>query len=182
MAYLTQKELHNLQFKEIGENVLISDKASLYNCKNISIGSNVRIDDFCILSAGAHGIIIMDNVHIACYVSIIGQEKISIGNYCGISARTSIYSSSDDYSGEFLFGPTVNENLKNVTNKPVTISDFSIVGANSVIMPGVELGIGSATGAYTFINKSLDPWSVYVGVPAKKIKNRYKNFLNLNSY
>jgi galactoside O-acetyltransferase len=118
-------------------------------------------------------------VHIACYTSLIGQENIFVGNYCGISARTSVYSSSDDYSGEYLFGPTVEEEFKKITHSPVKILDYTIIGAGSMIMPGVEVGIGVATGSYTFVNKSLESWSVYVGIPAKKIKNRKKDLLSL---
>lgn len=179
MSYLTEKQLKNMRFNSLGKNVLISDKASIYNSKNISIGSNVRIDDFCILSAGDGGIVIGNYVHIACYTSLIGQASIFIGNYCGISARTSVYSSSDDYSGEYLFGPTVREELKKITNEPVKILDYTIIGAGSMIMPGVEIGIGVATGSYTFVNKSLEQWSVYIGIPAKKIKDRKQDLLNL---
>ena len=48
MSFLTQTQLHNLGFKSLGQNVLISDKASIYSPELISIGSHVRIDDFCI--------------------------------------------------------------------------------------------------------------------------------------
>jgi galactoside O-acetyltransferase len=179
MSFLTTKQLLNLNFKSLGENVLISDKVSLYNTKNISIGSNVRIDDFSILSAGDGGIIIGNFVHISCFTSLIGNEKIIIGDYCGISSRTSIYSSSDDYSGEFLFGPMISNDLKKVDSSPVIVQDYSIIAANCMIMPGVVIGEGVATGAFTFINKSLDSWSVYIGIPAKKIKDRKKNLLKL---
>jgi galactoside O-acetyltransferase len=158
--------------------VLISDKTSIYSPQNISIGNNVRIDDFVILSPSDE-LVIGNYVHIACYTSLIGQENIFVGNYCGISARTSVYSSSDDYSGEYLFGPTVEEEFKKITHSPVKILDYTIIGAGSMIMPGVEVGIGVATGSYTFVNKSLESWSVYVGIPAKKIKNRKKDLLSL---
>jgi dTDP-4-amino-4,6-dideoxy-D-glucose acyltransferase len=181
MAYLTEDQLKSLNFKSLGKNVMISEKASIYNPKKISIGSNVRIDDFCILSAGEKGIYIGDYVHIACFASLIGQEKISIGNYCGISARTSIYSSSDDYSGEFLFGPTVEDSLKKVKSEPVEILDYSILGANSMVMPGVKINEGVAVGAYSFVNKTLDEWSIYVGAPARKIKNRKRDLLELTT-
>jgi acetyltransferase-like isoleucine patch superfamily enzyme len=179
MAFLTTEQLSQLNFRAIGTNVLISDKASLYNTNNISIGSNVRIDDFTILSAGDAGIEIGDFVHIACFVSLIGNEKIKIGNYCGISARTSIYSSSDDYSGEFLFGPMINNDLKMIDSAPVIVKDYSIIAANCMIMPGVIVQEGVATGAFTFMNKSLDPWSIYVGIPAKKIKSRKRSLITL---
>ena len=53
MAYLDEIQLKEMGFKSVGENVKISDKASFYGCDNISIGNNVRIDDFCVFSAGS---------------------------------------------------------------------------------------------------------------------------------
>lgn len=94
--FLTENQLAALRFKSLGNDVKISDKASIYNAKNISIGNNVRIDDFCILSAGEDGIEIGNNVHIACYCSLIGKGKIILENYSGLSSRVSIYSSNDD--------------------------------------------------------------------------------------
>ncbi|EJN5866086.1 dTDP-4-amino-4,6-dideoxy-D-glucose acetyltransferase VioB, partial [Escherichia coli] len=55
MAYLDEIQLKEMGFKSVGENVKISDKASFYGCDNISIGNNVRIDDFCVFSAGEGG-------------------------------------------------------------------------------------------------------------------------------
>jgi galactoside O-acetyltransferase len=49
---LSTEKLEALGFKSLGENIMISDKVSIYNSDNIQIGSNVRLDDFCILSAG----------------------------------------------------------------------------------------------------------------------------------
>ena len=77
MAFLSKPQLLALGFKSLGENVNISDKSSIYNPHNISIGNNVRIDDFCILSAGSE-IVIEDYVHIACYSSLIGAGKITL--------------------------------------------------------------------------------------------------------
>ena len=50
MAYYTEEQLNQLGFKYIGENVKISDKASIYNHDQIEIGDNSRIDDFCVIS------------------------------------------------------------------------------------------------------------------------------------
>ena len=66
----------------------------------ISIGNNVRIDDFCVLSAGSGGIEIGNYIHIAVYMSLIGAGKITLCDFSGISSRVAIYSSNDDYSGK----------------------------------------------------------------------------------
>ncbi len=44
--FYDSSELSKLGLKSVGKNVLISDKCSIYNPSNISIGDNVRIDDF----------------------------------------------------------------------------------------------------------------------------------------
>ena len=51
----TREELEAIGFAQLGENVKISKKASIYGAANISIGNHVRIDDFCIISAGEGG-------------------------------------------------------------------------------------------------------------------------------
>ncbi len=179
MGFLSKEVLDSMGFKSIGENVLISDKASIYNPKNISLGSNIRIDDFCILSAGEKGIELGDYIHIACYVSLIGNELIKLHDFVGISSKTAVYSSSDDYSGNFLTGPTINNKFKNVDNRPVIFHTHSLIGAGVIILPGVEIGEGTAVGAMSLVSKSLEEWSIYSGVPAKFIKKRSKKMLTL---
>jgi acetyltransferase-like isoleucine patch superfamily enzyme len=50
----------------------------------------------------------------------------------------------------------------------------SFVGANSVILPGVELGEGSVVGANSLVIKSVEPWEIVSGVPVKKLMKRQK--------
>lgn len=177
MAFLNQDELLCLGFNQLGKNVLISDKATIYNAKNISIGSNVRIDDFCILSAGEDGIEIGNFVHIACYVSLIGMGKITLEDYVGISSKVAVYSSSDDYTGRFMTNPTVPNEFKKIDNRSVIFKKYSIIGAGSVILPGVVIGEGSAIGALSLVTKKIPEWGVYLGTPVKFIKERKKEML-----
>ena len=163
----------------MGKNVRISTKASFYGVAKISLGDNVRIDDFCVLSAGEGGISIGSHVHIAVYSSLIGAGKIIINDFCNISSRVAIYSSSDDYSGEYLTNPTINSQFTNVEHAPVTLCKHVIVGAGCVILPGVALADGVAVGALALVNRDLQPWGIYAGQPAKYIKPRSKNLLNL---
>jgi galactoside O-acetyltransferase len=62
---------------------------------------------------------------------------------------------------------------------PVVLSKHVIIGSGSVILPGVHVGIGSSVGALSLVTKSLQEWGIYLGVPAKKIKNRGRNLLEL---
>lgn len=69
---LGRTALETMGFAALGQNVVISDRASVYNSGRISIGSDVRVDDFCVLSAGKAGISGGDHVHIAAFCSLVG--------------------------------------------------------------------------------------------------------------
>lgn len=172
--YLTESELHKFGFKSVGTNVLLSNKASVYNPQDVSIGNNVRIDDFVVLS----GKITLGNyVHVACYTSLIGKEEIVLCDFCGLSGRVSVYSSSDDYTGLAMTNPTVPLQYRKVQNKKVTLNKHVLVGTGSVLLPGVEVGEGTSVGALSLVKDNCEPFSVYFGVPAVKIGSRLKRFL-----
>ena len=176
-SFYSEKELKEIGFKSLGENVLISKKASIYGASNMSIGNNVRIDDFSLLSGS---ITIGNNVHIAAYVSLFaGDAGIELGNYVGVSSRSVIYATTDDYSGEYLTNPTVPDKYKNVINGKVTMREHSLIGTGCTVLPGVNVGDGVSVGAMSLINKDLEEWSIYVGIPCKRIKDRSKRVLEL---
>lgn len=179
MSFYTRDELKSLGLKAFGEDVQISKKASLYNPGNIAVGSHVRIDDFCVLSAGAGGIVIGDYVHIAVFCSLIGAGKITMANFSGLSSRVSIYSSNDDYSGEFLTNPTVPTKFTGVTSTDVHLGKHVIVGSGSIVLPGVTLEEGVSVGALSLVTKSSPAFSILFGSPAKRIGERKRNLLEL---
>ena len=175
---LSRKKIDEMGFMSVGEGVQISDRASFYGAENITIGSHVRIDDYSVISAGRGGIAIGNYIHIAVYSSLIGKERIALADFCNISARVSIYSSSDDYSGKTLTNPTVLDDFKRVTHAPVILGKHVIIGCGTVIMPGLSIGDGAAIGALTFVTRDCDPFSIYAGVPAKKIRDRNRDLLD----
>jgi|TARA_R110000787_G_scaffold237028_2_gene343488 galactoside O-acetyltransferase len=177
--FYTNKELQELGFNSIGDNVLISNKSSIYGAKNIDIGSNVRIDDFCIISAGKGGIRIGDYVHIACNAQLIGEGEIIVEDHSQISGKVSIYSSSDDFSGDFLVGPTIPSELTNVKSVRVHLEKYVILGCNVVVLPGVTIGQGTSVGALSLVSKDLPSSGIYVGNPIRFIKQRTKGYEDL---
>ncbi|MGL3692159.1 acyltransferase [Acinetobacter sp. LA-1] len=179
MAFLTEEQIKAMGFRHVGKNCLLSDKASYYNCNNIIIGNNVRIDDFCVLSAGTGGIEIGSHIHIAVYSSLIGAGKIVLKDFSNISSKVAIYSSNDDYSGQFMTNPTVPSQYTNVTSSDVIIGKHVIIGSGSVILPGVTLETGVAVGALSLVNKKCSEFGIYMGIPAKKIKERKRDLLEL---
>jgi len=179
MTWLTQEEIKKLGFAHIGKNVFLSKKASYYNCSKIFIGDYSRIDDFCVLSAGVGGIYIGRNVHLAVYSSLIGAGKITLEDFSGLSARVSVYSSNDDYSGSFMTNPTIPPEFTNVTHADVMISRHVIIGSGSIILPGVVIEEGVAIGALSLVNKNCQAFSTYIGCPLKKIGSRSENLLEI---
>ncbi len=168
MSFYSQHELMGLGLSKVGTNVLISRKASLYGAGNIRIGNNVRIDDFCVLSAGDGGIVLGNYIHIAVFCLLIGKERMELQDFCGLSSRVAVYSSSDDFSGDALTNPMLPPSLTNVKSKPVLLQKHVIVGSGSVILPGVTLAEGVAVGALSVIRKDCHPFSIYCGNPARK--------------
>ena len=176
---LTREQLEQIGFARIGKNVLVSEKASIYRPDRISLGDNIRIDDFCILSAGAGGIALGDYNHLGAFTILIGHGRIELSDFVSVSSRVSIYSSSDDYSGNTLANPTVPPQYKAVKNAPVTLGRQVMVAAGAVILPGVTVGEGCAIGALSLVNRTCKPFGIYFGAPVRRIKERSRRVLDL---
>jgi acetyltransferase-like isoleucine patch superfamily enzyme len=174
-SFYTQEEVASIGFASAGKDVKISRKASLYGVENISIGDNVRIDDFCILSGN---ITLGSNIHISAYVALYGVGGIIFEDYTGISPRSTIYSAMDDFSGDYLIGPIHPTEYTNVQKGEVIIKKYSQIGTHSVIFPNVIIGEGCVVGAMTLVNKSLNEWGIYIGQPARFLKQRNKGLLD----
>lgn len=175
-SFYSEDELSGLGFKSIGKNVLLSRKASIYGASRISIGDNVRIDDFCILSGN---ITLGSNIHISAYVALYGANGIVLEDFTGISPRSTIYSAMDDFSGNYLIGPIHPEETINVTGGKVVLQRFVQIGCNSVVFPNLTIGEGSVVGAMSLVKDSIDKWGIYAGVPVKRIKERNDRLTSL---
>lgn len=177
MAYYSTEELEQIGFKSIGKNVKVSTKASIYNHDQIEIGDNSRIDDFCVISGK---IKIGDFVHITPMCLLAGGENgLYIADFCTFAYGVKIFTQSDDYSGKTMVNSNIPKKYKNEFKSVVTINRQTIVGAGSIIMPGVTLAEGTSIGAMSLILNSTEAWSIYAGSPAKKLKPRSRDVLIL---
>ena len=173
-SFYTEKELSELGLKKYGTNILISRKCSIYSPEKISLGNHVRIDDFCVLSGNIN---LGSYIHISTYCALYGANTVEMEDYTGLSPRCTVFSASDDFSGDYLISPMVDNSKTNVTGGKVLIKKYSQIGANTVILPSVTINEGVAVGAMSLVNKSLDEWGIYAGTPAKRIKERKKELL-----
>lgn len=179
MAFLKDTQLKEMGFKKLGKNVKISDKASLYNCDQLSIGDNSRIDDFCVISGK---VTLGRNVHIAIFSNVAGGESgVTMEDFSGLAYGCQVFTQSDDYSGKTLTNPTVPSAYKTETKSPINIGRHVIIGTNSIVLPGIDLAEGCSVGAMSMVTKSTEPWGIYFGIPAKRIKNRNRDLLDLEA-
>ena len=175
-SFLTPDEIREAGFRSVGDKVLISRFALFYGAEKMIIGDYVRIDDFCILS----GDIKLGNfIHVSAYSALYGRYGIEMDDYSGLSPRCTVFSATDDFSGDWLIGPMVDHKLTNVTGGRITIGKFSQLGSGCVVLPGVSIGEGVAVGAMSLINQKLDDWGIYKGIPAGFYKKRSRKLLDL---
>jgi galactoside O-acetyltransferase len=181
ISFYSKKELKKFKFRSIGRNVLIKKNVSLYFVENISIGNNVRIDDNVIIVASKKNspLRIGNYIHIASNCYLAGSDGIEMMDFTTLAPGVLIFSGSDDYSGKKLTNPMVGNPYVGGKSGKVTLCKHVIIGAGSIVLPDVTIKQGSSVGALSLVNKDLNPWGVYSGIPAKKIKSRHKDLLKL---
>ena len=89
-----------------------------------------------------------------------GTGKLSIGEYCNISAGVQIYTHD---TVEWV----LSRGRAKYSYAPVTIGDCCHVGSQSVIIKGVNIGDHSVVGACSFVNRDIPPYTVAFGVPCR---------------
>jgi putative colanic acid biosynthesis acetyltransferase WcaF len=78
--------------------------------------------------------------------------------------------------GAYLCGATHDYNDPNfpVVSFPIRLGRYAWVAARACVSPGVNLGDGAILGLASVATKDLEPWSIYAGVPARKMKDRQR--------
>lgn len=172
MDNYSHTELQQLLGK-VGSNVLIHRSTVFFNPKKIFIESNVRIDCFCLLSAGPEGIHIGSYIHLGASTHLFGSGgKITLASFCNISSRVSLFTASDDYKEGYLTNPTIPMEYKLVTQAPIQIDSHAIIGCASVVMPGITISLGGSVGALSFVNKNVPELAIVAGIPIRQIGTR----------
>ena len=148
----------------LGKDVVI-DFSSTFN--NVTIGDNVKIAKNCnIYGSNEHILEIGKESYIGMCSLLNGYaNKLIIGKNVSIAQSVNIMTDSGANASKEM------QEYFPLINGPVTIGDHSWIGANSVIMPNVDLGEFCVVAANSFVNKSFPPYSVIGGNPAKLIKN-----------
>lgn len=143
------------RFAKCGKNVKLKPLSSDFVYKNIEIGDNVRIGER------------------ASFQTWIA--KLRIGNKVLFGPNVTIRGGIHPYYvvGRFIYD--IGEGEKNPEDDAdVIIEDDVWVGCNVTILKGVTIGRGGIVAAGAVVTKSVPPYTIVGGVPAKKIGNRFK--------
>jgi galactoside O-acetyltransferase len=176
--YYSSEELRDFGFKSVGRNVKIHSKASLYCPENIQLGDNIRIDDFTVIIATGP-LVVGSFVSIPNFCFLGSKHGMYFGDFATLAPGVKIFTSSDDYLGDKLTNVTVPPEYTGGSHGPVRIGRHVILGAQTVVLPDLTVGEGCSVGACSLVKASLDSWGVYAGVPARRLKNRRKDLLEL---
>lgn len=177
MSYLTDEQLAATGVT-FGAGVRVSVDARIFGADRVVLGDNVRIDAFCVCSAGESGSLHLgSHIHIAAGARLFGQGGIEMMDFTSVSSGSTLYSASDDYSGEHLMGPTIPDRWTLVDLRPVILERYAAIGAHSLVLPGVRLGEGAVLGASSLAANELDPWTIYAGTPCRALRVRSRSLV-----
>lgn len=178
-TFYSDEDLKKAGFKKLGKNVKIKKNVGIFFTENIEIGDNVRIDDFTIIVASGPICRIGSYVHIASLCYIAGSAGFEMEDFSGLSPNVLMFTGSDDYAGNRLTNPTVAREYIGGKQGFIRLERHVIIGAGSVILPNVTIGIGSSIGSLSLVTKSLDPWGMYAGIPVRRLRDRSKKILEV---
>lgn len=141
------------RFAKCGSGVVIGRRCT-FTFDNIYLGDNVSINDNAYILSTKAKVVVGDHVMFGPGVTIITGDH-----------RT-------DLPGRIM--STVSEGEKLPQNDlDVVIEGDNWIGANVTILKGVTIGVGSIIAAGALVNRDVEPYSVYGGVPAKMLKKRF---------
>ncbi len=133
----------------------------------IYISPRVRISEGVILAPFGGSIHIGENVYVGPYCVFYGHGGLTIGKNTLIAAHTVIIPGNHGVSRV-----DIPIRIQNVTKLGVRIGEDVWIGSGVQVLDGVSIGKGCVIGAGSVVKKSLDDYSVAVGVPAKVIRKR----------
>jgi acetyltransferase-like isoleucine patch superfamily enzyme len=171
--------MEELIFKKTGIDLFVDSRSVIKQPQLVELGDHVAIDVGVYISTKA---VIGDYVHITPYACIIGgkESELIMEHFRGISAGCKILCGSDDYT-KGLMNPQVPIKYRNPKISFVKFKRFSCLGVNCVVMPGITLAEGSVIGSNSVVTKDTEPWTIYVGSPAKPVKIRDSKLILKNA-
>lgn len=183
----------------LGTNVRIEPGVHFQNPNYISIGDDCWIDRNVIIIGGINSskrekkylknerfchakgeVFIGKSVHIAPGVIISGIGGISIGDYCGISSGSKLYSLSHHYRSfqtpareDIFYSPMVSHENQAMIEGPIFIGMNVGLALNAIVLPGSIIEDRSFVALNSVVKSSFPSNSFISGNPAQRLKTRF---------
>lgn len=167
------------KLKACGKNVIIGKTVRIRYPELVEIGDNVIIDDFTYISTKLK---LHSNVHISSGCKIIGGKEafVEMKEYSTLAPNVVLSAGTDDYLSGIATPMVGLEYKAKVEIGKIILNKHCIVGSGSVVLPNVIFNEGACIGALSLANKDLEEYTLFAGIPVKKIKQRNKEeILNL---
>lgn len=148
-----------------GKNLYIGRMVYMWAKHSIVIGDNFYIGKFSQIECDAE---IGNNVMFANYVALIGRYDHNFTEV-GIPIRLASKIRDKDYNWKGL-------------NEKVIIAEDVWIGHGSIILSGIKIGQGSIIAAGSVVTRDVEPFSIYAGNPARKIKDRFGSETDKNEH
>ena len=159
------------KLKRCGKGVAIYPLAKIIRPEVIEVGDFTKIDDFVFINGG-HGITIGRYVHVSAFASVFGGGRLVVEDYAGISEGARIITGTETYQGGGRMSAALPMDQRNVVLGLVIVRRDAFIGTNSVVHPNVTIGEGAIIGSNSLVLKDVEPWSINVGSPCRKIGER----------
>jgi acetyltransferase-like isoleucine patch superfamily enzyme len=186
-----RKLLYPMLLGSCGRNVVFGQHVVLRHPHKIRIGSNVVIDDNCLVDAKGEsnrGIAIGDGVfvgrntilsckngdielgdtaNIGFNCEVFSASRVTIGKGVLMAAYTYVIGGDHDFSD-----PSKSVLEQSRSSAGVTVGDGVWFGAGAKILDGVSIGEGAVIGAGAVVRESVPPAAIAVGIPARVVGSR----------
>jgi acetyltransferase-like isoleucine patch superfamily enzyme len=159
------------QFKQLGANCVFETGVLVFHPETISLGENVYVGHYAILKGYFRNAMqIGDETWIGQQCFLHSAGGITIGARVGVGPGVRVITSTHAEEGRSV--PVL---FSRVETAPVIIEDDSDIGVGTVILPGVTIGRGAIVGAGAVVNRSIPPYAIAAGVPARVLRERPKD-------
>ncbi len=132
--------------------------------RRFSLGRESVVESFSCINNAVGDVLVGDYTRIGLHNTIIGP--VTIGSHVNLAQGITVTALNHNFSDA-----TLRIDQQGVSTQPVTIGDDVWVGANAVILPGVNVGSHSVVAAGAVVTKDVPEHTLVAGVPAKVIKH-----------
>ena len=191
LGLAVRKLLYQMLLGSCGRNVVFGQNVVLRHPHKIHIGSNVVVDDNCLLDAKGEsnrgirigdGVFIGRNTILSCKngdielaeganlgfnCEVFSASRVTIGKSVLMAAYCYVIGGDHDFSD-----PTKPVLAQQRKSAGVTIGDGAWMGAGAKILDGVEIGNGAVIGAGAVVRDSVAAGAIAVGIPARIVASR----------